>query len=134
MLGLGDDTSDPLTDPSMNTGSHDTLEEIDGDPVSIRVDDLLLEGQQLHIYDCSRMLGRGGMGVVYLAHNTALHRRCALKVLSPRRISVDVDYIERFEIEARAAAAVVHPNVVTTHAIGVFDDRHYQEIEYVAGR
>lgn len=134
MSGLREHTGDPLTDP-YSSESEGTMPELSADaPVSMRVDDLLLEGQQLDIYDCVRMLGRGGMGVVYLARNTALHRRCALKVLSPRRISVDVDYIARFEVEARAAAALVHPNVVTTHAIGVFDDRHFLEMEYVAGR
>ncbi|MCH2211809.1 MAG: serine/threonine protein kinase [Fuerstiella sp.] len=107
------------------SGSVDTLEH--------PVDDLIPEGQQLHIYDCRRMLGRGAMGVVYLAHNRSLHRLCALKVLSPRRVSLDVDYTGRFQIEARAAAALVHPNVVTTHAVGVCDERHYLEMEYVAG-
>jgi len=133
MVGVGNDICDPLTDPLL--GESGTREPVGNDEVQlrVRVDDLLLEGQRLHIYDCDRMLGRGGMGVVYLAHNTALDRRCALKVLSPRKTSVDVDYIDRFEIEARAAAALVHPNVVTTHAIGVFDDRHYLEMEYVAG-
>ena len=134
MIGLGNDTRDPLTDLSLSMPPDDQSGGDARNPVTVRVDDLLLEGQQLHIYDCHRMLGRGGMGVVYLAQNTALHRHCALKVLSPRRILVDVDYTARFEIEARAAAALVHPNVVTTHAIGFFDDRHYLEMEYVAGR
>ena len=133
MVIFGNDTCDALTDPSVNTRLAYELEEDSGDPVSVRVDDPLLEGQQLHIYDCNRILGRGSMGVVYLAYNTALRRYCALKVLCPQRISMDVDYIERFETEASAAAALVHPNVVTTHAIGVFDDRHYLEMEYVAG-
>lgn len=134
MTGVGNDPCEPLTDPSLNTAGTGEPEMRAPLQLSVRVDDLLLEGQQLHIYDCDRMLGRGGMGVVYLARNTALDRWCALKVLSPRRISVDVDYIERFEIEARAAAALAHPNIVTTHAIGVFDERHYLEMEYVAGR
>jgi len=122
---------EPLTDPlpdATDPESHSP------GTVDIRVDDLLLEGQSLHIYDCVRMLGRGGMGVVYLAQNMDLHRHCALKVLSPRRISADIDYIERFETEARAAAALVHPNIVTPHAIGLFDDRRYLEMEYVAGQ
>lgn len=134
MVGLPGQTADPLTDPYPNDGTGLSADVPTDGSVQVRVDDLLLEGQQLDIYDCLRMLGRGGMGVVYLARNIALHRRCALKVLSPRRISADVDYIARFEVEARAAAALVHPNVVTTHAIGVFDDRHYLEMEYVAGR
>jgi serine/threonine protein kinase len=138
MRGTGDSTCNSLadisTDLSMETPGFSPMGGDHTAALNLRVDDLLLEGQQLHIYNCDRMLGRGGMGVVYLANNTALHRQCALKVLSPRRVSVDVNYIERFEIEARAAAALVHPNVVTTHAIGVFEDRHYLEMEYVAGR
>jgi eukaryotic-like serine/threonine-protein kinase len=99
----------------------------------VELDSLLLPGQVLEIYQCQKMLGRGGMGVVYLARNTSLHRLCALKLLSPRRVSSEVDYIERFENEGRAAAALVHPNVVTTHAIGRSGDFRYLEMEYVPG-
>ena len=73
------------------------------------------------------------MGVVYLARNTSLQRLCALKLLSPRRIQTDIDYVARFENEGRAAAALVHANIVTTHAIGHADDYHFLEMEYVAG-
>ncbi len=102
-------------------------------PDEIELDELLLPGQVLNIYQCEKMLGRGGMGVVYLARNTSLQRLCALKLLSPRRVENEIDYITRFENEARAAAALVHPNVVTTHAIGRADDFHFLEMEYVAG-
>ena len=133
MVGVTDDTPNPLTDLLSDASIRCEPGGENEVPIYVPVDDLSLEGQQLHIYDCERMLGRGAMGVVYLARNTALDRRCALKVLSPQKTSLDVDYIECFEIEARAAAALVHPNVVTTHAIGVFDDHHYLEMEYVAG-
>jgi serine/threonine protein kinase len=99
----------------------------------IELDQLLLPGQVLNIYECEKMLGRGGMGVVYLARNRSLQRLCALKLLFPRRIQTDIDYVARFENEGRAAAALVHPNVVTTHAIGRADDFHFLEMEYVAG-
>lgn len=99
----------------------------------IELDELLLPGQVLNIYQCEKTLGRGGMGVVYLARNTSLQRLCALKLLSPRRVETEIDYITRFENEGRAAAALVHPNVVTTHAIGRADDFHFLEMEYVAG-
>jgi serine/threonine protein kinase len=99
----------------------------------IELDQLLLPGQTLDIYQCQKMLGRGGMGVVYLARNKSLQRLCALKLLSPRRVSEDEDYVERFENEGRAAAALVHPNVVTTHAIGRAGDYHFLEMEYVPG-
>ncbi|MFN9717598.1 MAG: serine/threonine protein kinase [Planctomycetota bacterium] len=99
----------------------------------LELDQLLLPGQVIDIYQCQKTLGRGGMGVVYLARNTSLQRLCALKLLSPRRVSEEVDYVERFENEGRAAAALVHPNVVTTHAIGRTGDFHFLEMEYVPG-
>ncbi len=102
-------------------------------PTDLELDQLLLPGQVLDIYQCEKILGRGGMGVVYLARNSSLQRMCALKLLSPRKVSQDVDYVERFENEGRAAAALVHPNVVTTHAIGRADDFHFLEMEYVPG-
>ena len=101
--------------------------------LEMELDQLLLPGQVLDIYQCQKLLGRGGMGVVYLARNTSLQRLCALKLLSPRKVSREVDYVERFENEGRAAAAMVHPNVVTTHAIGRTGDYHFLEMEYVPG-
>ena len=100
----------------------------------VELDEVLLDGQQVDIYECDQILGRGGMGVVYLARNRMLHRQCALKVLSPRRVSRSIDYIQRFENEGRAAAALVHPNIVTTHAIGKAGKHHYLEMEYVSGQ
>lgn len=96
-------------------------------------DKQLLDGQQVDIYICERLLGRGGMGAVYLARNQKLHRYCALKILSPRRASHEFDFITRFQNEARAAAALMHSNIVTTHAIGQWQDLHFLEMEYVAG-
>ncbi|MDG1894214.1 MAG: serine/threonine-protein kinase [Fuerstiella sp.] len=100
----------------------------------MELDVILLDGQTVDIYECQHMLGRGGMGVVYLARNKKLHRQCALKVLSPRRVSNSIDYIQRFENEGRAAAALVHTNVVTTHAIGKSGSHHFLEMEFVSGR
>ena len=100
---------------------------------NVELDQLLLPGQILDIYQCQKLLGRGGMGLVYLARNTSLQRLCALKILSPRRVEKDEDFIQRFENEGRAAAALVHSNVVTTHAIGKAEDFHFLEMEYVPG-
>lgn len=102
-------------------------------PTNVELDQLLLPGQILDIYQCQKLLGRGGMGLVYLARNTSLQRLCALKILSPRRVEKDEDFIQRFENEGRAAAALVHSNVVTTHAIGKAEDFHFLEMEYVPG-
>ena len=101
--------------------------------VDVELDSLLLPGQMLDIYQCQKLLGRGGMGIVYLARNTSLQRLCALKILSPKRVEQDDDFIARFQNEGRAAAALVHPNIVTTHAIGQTDDFHFLEMEYVPG-
>lgn len=100
----------------------------------IEVDEILLDGQVVDIYECQSLLGRGGMGVVYLARNQLLNRQVALKVLSPKSVSRSIDYIERFENEGRAAAALVHPNIVTTHAIGRTELHHYLEMEFVPGQ
>lgn len=100
----------------------------------VELDEVLLDGQMVDIYECQTILGRGGMGVVYLARNELLHRQCALKVLSPRTVSHSIDYIKRFENEGRAAAALVHPNIVTTHAIGKAGKHHYLEMEFVSGQ
>lgn len=100
----------------------------------IELDEVLLDGQVIDIYECRNILGRGGMGVVYLAVNQNLNREVALKVLCPRRVSLSIDYIERFENEGRSAAALVHPNIVTTHAIGRTDSHHFLEMEFVPGQ
>lgn len=124
----------PAMDASMDTcimGSDSGDGSADDDSDS---DDVLMEGQTIDIYECLNMLGRGGMGVVYLARNLQLHRQCALKLLSPRRISRSIDYVQRFENEGRAAAALVHPNIVTTHAIGSTDQHYFLEMEFVPGQ
>ena len=74
------------------------------------------------------------MGRVFLARHRDLLRRCALKILRPNLIGRDADYVGRFVAEGRAAAALVHPNVVTTHAVGETDGFHFLEMEFVAGR
>lgn len=105
-----------------------------GSSTEIELDEVLLDGQTIDKYECELTLGRGGMGIVYLARNLDLHRQCALKILSPLRASQNIDYIKRFENEGRSAASLVHPNVVTTHAIGNIGSRYFLEMEYVAGQ
>ena len=91
-------------------------------------------GGELHVYRFENLLGRGGMGRVYLANHRDLGRRCALKVLSPRVSASDVDFVSRFEQEGRASAGLSHPNLVVTHAIGRERGFHFLEMEFVAGR
>ena len=78
-------------------------------------------------------LGRGGMGVVYKAHEESLHRHVALKVLG-EHLAADEDAVERFVREARAAARLNHPNIVQIYAISEDAGRHFFAMEYVAGR
>lgn len=93
-----------------------------------------LAGRELGVYECQTLLGAGGMGLVYLAKHKRLERECALKVLSPQSVKRDVDYVQRFRHEGRSAASLIHPNIVTIHAIGEEDSLHYLEMEYVPGR
>ena len=97
------------------------------------VDIVDLTGQSLHVYECGSLLGRGGMGDVYLAHHRDLHRKCALKILNPKRASDNSTYIERFQQEGRATASIVHSNIVTVHAIGQANGLHFLEMEFIAG-
>jgi hypothetical protein len=78
-------------------------------------------------------LGRGGMGVVFKAFDTVLHRMVAIKVLSPQLASSS-EANHRFLREARAAAAINHPNVVVIHAVGEQSGMPYLVMEFVAGR
>lgn len=96
------------------------------------VDELI--GQRIDCYACDALLGAGAMGRVYLARHLDLHRKCALKILPPRLAKSDPAYVERFANEGRAAAALVHPNIVTVHAIGEAMSYYFLEMEFVAGR
>lgn len=78
-------------------------------------------------------LGRGGMGVVYKAHEESLNRHVALKVLG-EHLAAEDDAVERFVREARSAARLNHPNIVQIYAISEDAGRHFFAMEYVAGR
>jgi streptogramin lyase len=79
------------------------------------------------------VVGRGGMGVVFRARQPELDRVVALKVIAPERIEDD-GAVERFLREARAAAAVEHPNVVPIHAAGVHDEMAYLSMRFIDGQ
>jgi serine/threonine protein kinase/tetratricopeptide (TPR) repeat protein len=84
-------------------------------------------------YQLIRELGRGGMGVVYLARQISLDRLVALKVLSFAS-ALDSRQIERFRIEARAAALIQHPNIASVYAVGYESGIHFYAMQYVDGR
>jgi serine/threonine-protein kinase len=93
-----------------------------------------LVGTDIDVYRVDALLGQGGMGLVYYAHHRDLHRPCALKVLLPQLAAQERDYVDRFQNEGRAAASLVHPNVITIHAVGEERGYYFLEMEFVPGR
>ena len=91
----------------------------------------LQPGAMLGAYRLVRVLGRGGMGVVFEAEDTRLHRRVALKAVSTLGGTGAEE--QRLRREARAAAALVHPNVATVYALEEIDGRAYIASEYLDG-
>ena len=90
-------------------------------------------GDRFNQYRILSQLGAGGMGEVYLAEDTSLRRKVALKFL-PVVLTKDKAHLRRFEVEARAVAALSHPNVCTIHeVIETEDGRHCIVMEYIAG-
>jgi serine/threonine protein kinase/tetratricopeptide (TPR) repeat protein len=109
-MGSGEKhTGDPCREPSLKTGtvvSHYTI--------------------QAH-------LGTGGMSEVYLAEDTSLNRKVALKFPLPR-LAADPNFRRRFQREAAGMAAINHPHVAVIHEIGVYCDRPFFAMEYIDGR
>jgi serine/threonine protein kinase len=92
----------------------------------------LLPGVRLGPYEVLAPLGAGGMGEVYRARDTRLHRDVAIKVL-PASFSADPDRLRRFEQEARAASALNQPNILTIHDIGTHEGAPYLVSELLEG-
>jgi serine/threonine protein kinase len=90
-------------------------------------------GTRLNWYEIVGSLGAGGMGEVYRARDTRLQRDVALKVLS-EALSGHPDHIERFRREARAVAALSHPNIVTIHSVEEVEGVHVLVMELVEGQ
>ena len=90
-------------------------------------------GKRILHYKILEKLGEGGMGVVYKAEDTRLKRDVAIKFL-PKHIAANDEERDRFKIEARAAAALNHPNIATIYAIEESDDEMFIVMEYIEGR
>jgi serine/threonine-protein kinase len=93
---------------------------------------LALEGQQLDHVLLEQFVGGGGMGAVFRAWDTTLHRTVAVKVLSLRQSS-DAESLRRFQTEARSAARLDHPNIARAHFVGEDRGIRYIVFEYIEG-
>lgn len=92
-----------------------------------------MTGKTILHYKITEELGRGGMGVVYKAEETKLERIVSIKFL-PRHIAANADERQRFEIEAKAAAALNHPTIATIHAIEEVDGDMFIVMEFIEGK
>lgn len=93
----------------------------------------LSPGTRLGHYETLELIGEGGMGQVYRARDTKLQRDVALKIL-PSDTAADPERRQRFEREARAVAALNHPNIVTIHSVEEVDGRLFLTMELVSGQ
>ena len=89
-------------------------------------------GNQIGPYTITREIGRGGMGVVYLARDTKLDRDVAIKCL-PLELAADADRMARFEREAKALASLNHPHIASIYGLEEVDGQRYLILEYVPG-
>lgn len=83
-------------------------------------------------YILERVLGRGGMGVVYLAFQVQLERRVAIKMIRSGCLASE-DEVNRFHTEARSVASLAHPNIVTVYHCGECDGHHYFSMDFIPG-
>jgi len=93
----------------------------------------LLPGSHLGPYEIGTLLGAGGMGEVYRAHDPRLDRAVAIKIL-PAELSADADHLHRFEREARSASALNHPNIVTIYELAHDGSTRYIAMELIEGQ
>src|SRR2546430_1743989 len=89
-------------------------------------------GATIGPYQVDREIGRGGMGVIFLAHDARLGRTVALKAL-PDDVASDPEHLQRFEREARVLASLSHPNVAAIYGLEESEGRRYLALEHIEG-
>jgi serine/threonine protein kinase len=92
----------------------------------------LVQDSEFGSYRILQLIGKGGMGQVYSAEDSRLHRKVALKVLPPEATQQS-DRVRRFEQEAQAVSALNHPNILTIYEVGEVEGTHYIATELVEG-
>ena len=92
----------------------------------------LKKGEKIGAFEIEKLLGKGGMGEVYLAHDTRLNRSVAIKILPPES-ALDSEANRRLLREAQAAAALEHPHICTIHEIGETEEHSFIVMQYVEG-
>ena len=131
----GSDSASPSasrTEPASSPGKTEPTAQIPGILPWERILQRL-KAATLGEYEIIGEIGRGGMAAVFLAHEIALNRRVAIKVMSPGVMLNDA-MVERFHQEAVTVANLTHSNIVTVHAVREVDDLHFFIMEFVAGR
>ena len=94
---------------------------------------MLEAGTKLGRYEIRSKIGAGGMGDVYLAQDTKLDRKVALKIL-PAALAANQDRMRRFVQEAKAAAALNHPNIAHIYEIGESEGTNFIALEFIDGQ
>src|SRR5882724_6672620 len=92
----------------------------------------IAKGTRLSHYEIRSQLGAGGIGEVYLAIDTRLDRKVALKILPPE-VASDTQRVRRFLQEAKAASALNHLHIITIHAVGQSDSTYFIATEFIDG-
>lgn len=118
---------------SFEARAQESLEELPPELVAAALSsDESLAGRRIGNYFVHSLLGRGGMGEVYLAEDTDLGRKVALKVL-PKEFINDEQRLQRFKQEARAASGLKHRNIITIYSVGQEGEVYFIATEYVPG-
>ena len=113
----------------------DSEEDLVSDLVRSATTSLIDEEQRLNQpigqFKLVKVIGEGGMGIVYLAIQSVLDRKVALKVTLPSLAEMDESFTKRFVREAKATAALNHPNIITIFDAGVYEKSSYMAMEYI---